>query len=114
MAEPSALRVAINGSGPAGMYAAAQLLGKAIGTWHDGKMMHLTQRRNEVDVLERLTTPWGLVQGSVAPDHPEKKQVSRVFERIAGFDSGTFHLFVVNQVNCPRYARLALTRWSAN
>jgi ferredoxin/flavodoxin---NADP+ reductase len=37
----------------------------------------------EVDVLERLPTPWGLVRLGVAPDHPKLKEVSRAFERIA-------------------------------
>lgn len=90
MPEPRTLRVAIIGSGPAGMYAAEHLLGKPAGTWHAGKMVHLTQRRVEVDVLERLPTPWGLVRGGVAPDHPEKKQVSKVFERIASREEFRF------------------------
>jgi ferredoxin/flavodoxin---NADP+ reductase len=37
----------------------------------------------EVDMLERLPTPWGLVRLGVAPDHPKLKSVSRAFERIA-------------------------------
>jgi len=63
------LRVAVVGSGPAGFYAAGQLLGSGF--------------RVEVDVIERLPTPWGLVRLGVAPDHPEIKAVSRVFEKIA-------------------------------
>src|SRR3954467_4405841 len=63
------LRVAIVGSGPAGFYAAGQLL--------DG------ERAVEVDMIERLPTPWGLVRLGVAPDHPKIKSVSRAFERIA-------------------------------
>jgi ferredoxin/flavodoxin---NADP+ reductase len=63
------LRVAIVGSGPAGFYAAGALLG--------GEMPV------EVDMLERLPTPWGLVRLGVAPDHPKIKSVSRAFERIA-------------------------------
>ena len=38
----------------------------------------------EVDLIERLPTPWGLVRFGVAPDHPKIKAVSRAFERIAG------------------------------
>ena len=34
-------------------------------------------------MLERLPTPWGLVRGGVAPDHPKIKSVSRVYERTA-------------------------------
>lgn len=30
----------------------------------------------EVDVFERLATPWGLVRSGVAPDHPEKKLIA--------------------------------------
>jgi ferredoxin--NADP+ reductase len=64
------LRVAVVGSGPAGFYAAGQLLDAAAGG--------IT-----VDMLERLPTPWGLVRLGVAPDHPKIKAVSRVFEKIA-------------------------------
>jgi ferredoxin--NADP+ reductase len=64
-----ALRVAVVGSGPAGFYAAAALLDAGLGI--------------EVDMIERLPTPWGLVRLGVAPDHPKLKSVSRAFERIA-------------------------------
>jgi ferredoxin--NADP+ reductase len=63
------LRVAVVGSGPAGFYAAGALLGADVPT--------------EVDMIERLPTPWGLVRLGVAPDHPKIKSVSRAFERIA-------------------------------
>src|SRR5881396_1075183 len=63
------LRVAIVGSGPAGFYAAAALLDAEVPV--------------EVDMIERLPTPWGLVRLGVAPDHPKLKSVSRAFERIA-------------------------------
>ncbi|MEZ5098228.1 MAG: FAD-dependent oxidoreductase [Thermoleophilia bacterium] len=65
----SALRVAVVGSGPAGFYAAAHLLAA------DAPV--------EVDLIERLPTPWGLVRLGVAPDHPNIKAVSRAFEKIA-------------------------------
>src|SRR5712671_7677199 len=68
MADPP-LRVAVVGSGPAGFYAAGALLG--------------ADEAVEVDMLERLPTPWGLVRLGVAPDHPKLKTVSRAFERIA-------------------------------
>ncbi|MBA4287346.1 MAG: ferredoxin-NADP reductase [Xanthomonadaceae bacterium] len=83
MSESRPLRVAIIGSGPAGMYAASHLLGSPTGTWLNGRMVHLANRPIEVDVLDRLPTPWGLVRGGVAPDHPEKKQIAEVFERVA-------------------------------
>ncbi len=63
------LRVAVVGSGPAGFYAAGALLGG--------------EPPVEVDMVERLPTPWGLVRLGVAPDHPKLKTVSRAFERIA-------------------------------
>jgi ferredoxin--NADP+ reductase len=63
------LRVAVVGSGPAGFYAAAALLDAEVPV--------------EVDMIERLPTPWGLVRLGVAPDHPKLKSVSRAFERIA-------------------------------
>jgi ferredoxin/flavodoxin---NADP+ reductase len=63
------LRVAVVGSGPAGFYAAGALLD--------------ADEPVEVDMIERLPTPWGLVRLGVAPDHPKLKTVSRAFERIA-------------------------------
>lgn len=64
-----ALRVAIVGAGPAGLYAAGQLLEQI-----DVPV--------EVDLLERLPTPHGLVRAGVAPDHPLKK---RVIDNLFGF-----------------------------
>lgn len=90
MTDTRTLRIAIIGSGPAGMYSAAHLLGTPTGTWLDGRMVHLTHRRVEVDVIDRLPTPWGLVRGGVAPDHPEKKQIVDVFERVASREEFRF------------------------
>ncbi len=67
--EQRPLRVAVVGSGPAGFYAAGALLGREVPV--------------EVDMIERLPTPWGLVRLGVAPDHPKLKSVSRAYERIA-------------------------------
>jgi ferredoxin--NADP+ reductase len=64
------LRVAVVGSGPAAFYAAAALLSS------DDPSV-------EVDMVERLPTPWGLVRLGVAPDHPQLKSVSKAFEKIA-------------------------------
>ena len=55
---PHHLRVAIVGAGPAGLYAADELL----------KQPGVT-----VDVYDRLLTPHGLVRAGVAPDHPHTK-----------------------------------------
>ena len=64
------LRVAIVGSGPSGFYAAEALM-KAEPQVH-------------VDMFDRLPTPFGLVRGGVAPDHPKIKSVTRVYDKIAG------------------------------
>src|ERR671929_1153312 len=64
------LRVAIVGSGPSGFYAAGHLLKDK-------------ERVVQVDMFDRLPTPWGLVRGGVAPDHPNIKSVSRVYEKTA-------------------------------
>jgi ferredoxin/flavodoxin---NADP+ reductase len=66
---PDLLQVAIVGSGPSGFYAAEIFLRR-----HPN--LH-------VDMFERLPTPFGLVRGGVAPDHPKIKQVSRVYDKIA-------------------------------
>src|SRR5438128_3728457 len=60
-------RVAIVGAGPAGAYAAACLL-RASGDV-------------EIDLFERLPTPWGLLRGGVAPDHQEIKRLADTFDR---------------------------------
>jgi ferredoxin--NADP+ reductase len=70
-------RVAVVGSGPAGFYAVGGLLAS------EGP-------RFEVDLIERLPTPWGLVRLGVAPDHPNIKAVSRAFEKIASRDGFRF------------------------
>jgi ferredoxin--NADP+ reductase len=60
-------RVAIVGAGPAGAFAAASLL-RARGD-------------AEIDLFERLPTPWGLLRGGVAPDHQEIKRLEDTFDR---------------------------------
>jgi ferredoxin--NADP+ reductase len=70
MTEETPIRIAVIGSGPAGFYAAGHLLKDPQG-------------RIEVDMLERLPTPWGLVRSGVAPDHPKIKSVTRVYEKTA-------------------------------
>jgi NADPH-dependent glutamate synthase beta subunit-like oxidoreductase len=59
--------IAIVGSGPGGMYAAQGLLDKAPDC--------------QVDVIERLPCPFGLIRGGVAPDHQTTKRVARAYER---------------------------------
>ncbi len=70
MTDEPPIRIAVVGSGPAGFYAAGHLLKDPRG-------------RIEVDMLERLPTPWGLVRSGVAPDHPKIKSVTRVYEKTA-------------------------------
>src|SRR5215203_6666081 len=67
------LRVAIVGSGPAGFYTAGHLL----------KSKSHPDVCVQVDMFDRLPTPWGLVRAGVAPDHPNIKAVSRVYEKTA-------------------------------
>ncbi len=68
--ETNPLRVAIVGSGPAGFYTAEHVLK------HEGT-------HAEVDMFDRLPTPYGLVRFGVAPDHPKIKSVIRVYEKTA-------------------------------
>ncbi len=75
------LRVAIVGSGPSGFYAAGHLL----------KAKSHPDLVAQVDVFDRLPTPWGLVRGGVAPDHPNIKAVSRVYEKTAAHPEFRFY-----------------------
>ncbi|MBL7960044.1 FAD/NAD(P)-binding protein, partial [bacterium] len=59
------LRIAIIGSGPSGFYAAD----------------HLQKQKDlvvQIDMFDRLPTPFGLVRGGVAPDHAKIKSVTKV------------------------------------
>jgi ferredoxin/flavodoxin---NADP+ reductase len=71
------LRVAVIGAGPAGFYACEHLL----------KHEPLTV---EVDIFDRLPTPYGLVRGGVAPDHPKIKSVTRVYDKTAAREGFRF------------------------
>ncbi|TCJ97517.1 4Fe-4S binding protein [Nocardia alba] len=73
------LRVAIVGTGPAACYAAEFLLGR-------GDV--------EVEMFDRLPTPWGLARYGVAPDHPETRGVTTMFASAFKRDSVRFHLNV--------------------
>ena len=75
------LRVAIVGSGPAGFYAAGHLL----------KSKSHPDLCVQVDMFDRLPTPWGLVRAGVAPDHPNIKAVSRVYEKTADHPEFRFY-----------------------
>lgn len=63
------VRIAILGAGPAGFYAAGHLL----------KLPQVV----EIDLIDKLPTPFGLVRSGVAPDHQKIKNVTRVYDKIA-------------------------------
>ena len=68
--ELNPLRVAIIGAGPTGFYAAD----------------HLFKQKNtvvEIDMFDKLPTPFGLVRFGVAPDHQKIKSVTKAFDRTA-------------------------------
>ena len=67
--EAAPLRVAVVGAGPSGFYAAEALLKSDAAV--------------EVDLLERLPSPYGLVRSGVAPDHPKLKQSIEVYKKVA-------------------------------
>jgi ferredoxin--NADP+ reductase len=64
------LRVAIVGAGPAGFYVVEHLF----------RQDNLTV---EIDMFDRLPTPFGLVRAGVAPDHQKIKSVIKVYDRLA-------------------------------
>lgn len=59
------LRVAVVGTGPAGMYTVRDLLGRT---------------ECEITVFDALPTPGGLLRSGVAPDHPETKRIQHGFD----------------------------------
>jgi ferredoxin/flavodoxin---NADP+ reductase len=67
-------RAAIVGAGPSGFYTAAQLLDQGF----------------EVDLIDLLPTPFGLVRAGVAPDHPKIKSVERMYTKTARRDGFRF------------------------
>src|SRR3989304_3352723 len=68
--EAQPLRVAIIGAGPSGFYAAEHLLS------HPEIVV-------EVDLIDRLPTPYGLVRYGVAPDHQKIKSVTAAYDKTA-------------------------------
>lgn len=69
MDDPDPLRVAVVGSGPAGIYTAEALIRQS-------------REPVAVDVLDRLPTPYGLVRYGVAPDHTNIKRVAGALARV--------------------------------
>lgn len=66
-AQAGPLRVAVIGAGPAGFYTTEALL--------------KGRQDVEVDLFDRLPTPYGLVRFGVAPDHQKIKSVVKLYER---------------------------------
>ncbi|MCL4880039.1 MAG: FAD-dependent oxidoreductase [Anaerolineae bacterium] len=79
--ETNPLRVAIIGAGPAGFYAAEHLLKQ-----NDVAV--------QVDMFDRLPTPFGLVRGGVAPDHQKIKSVTKVYDKTASDPNFRFYGYV--------------------
>jgi ferredoxin--NADP+ reductase len=75
------LRVAIIGSGPAGFYTVSNFL----------KHTDVTA---ELDMFDRLPTPFGLVRAGVAPDHQKYKTVTRAYDKSASQDNYRFYGYV--------------------
>jgi ferredoxin--NADP+ reductase len=71
------VRIAIVGAGPSGFYAAEHILKDA-------------DTHAQVDLFDRLPSPFGLVRGGVAPDHPKIKSVIRVYEKTAAREGFRF------------------------
>ncbi|MFL0577785.1 FAD-dependent oxidoreductase [Dietzia sp. 179-F 9C3 NHS] len=68
----SLVRIAVVGSGPAGVYACEALL-----DWADS-----VGREIVVDLLDSLPVPFGLLRHGVAPDHPRIKGIARTLQEI--------------------------------
>jgi NADPH-dependent glutamate synthase beta subunit-like oxidoreductase len=85
----SMIRVAIVGSGPSGCYTAKYLQN----AWDKLQRRDASEHSAlpppselQIDVLDRLPTPYGLVRFGVAPDHPEVKNVQNDFDAL--FEKG--------------------------
>ena len=70
------IHVAIVGSGPTGCFVAEFLAKK-----------HQTI---QIDIFDRLPTPFGLVRAGVAPDHQQTKRISQQFDRTLQRDNIRF------------------------
>nr|WP_234974339.1 FAD-dependent oxidoreductase [Williamsia sterculiae] len=73
-------RIAVIGAGPAGMFAADELL----------KHPEIAA----VDVFERQSTPYGLARRGVAPDHTDTKKVADLFAAIEAQPRFAYHFGV--------------------
>ena len=79
----NALSVAIVGSGPSGCYTAKYLTSQLVKEHPSSSSNGLRGLETvEIDILDRLPTPFGLVRNGVAPDHPEVKNVENDFSTL--------------------------------
>ena len=70
------IKIAIIGSGPSAFYSAQSIL--------------KLNQDCEIDIIDKLFSPFGLVRYGVAPDHQKTKNVIRVFERILALEQVEF------------------------
>ncbi|MBT5571858.1 MAG: FAD-dependent oxidoreductase [Alphaproteobacteria bacterium] len=71
------IKVAVIGSGPSGFYTVDAL--------------RKGEKDVQVDIIDRLPTPFGLIRGGVAPDHQTTKKVARVYEKSALADGVAYY-----------------------
>jgi ferredoxin--NADP+ reductase len=71
------LRVAVVGAGPAGIYVADALISRSTGPV-------------EIDMFDRLPTPYGLLRYGVAPDHIKMKTLVKALQRTLDDDRVSF------------------------
>lgn len=76
-------RIAVIGSGPAGVYAAE--------TFYKTPHLKSGRLKIEVDIFDALPTPFGLIRYGVAPDHPRIKGITTALHRI--LDRGDMRFF---------------------
>lgn len=85
--EPTELRIAVVGAGPAGVYSSDIFLRQLRKT---GESLGLTTNAR-IDLFEKLPVPFGLVRYGVAPDHPSIKFIADALEKT--LDNPNIHLY---------------------
>ena len=98
MSAADVFQVAIIGAGPAGLYAADELLKR------DSCV--------RVDMFDRLPTPGGLVRSGVSPDHCQRRKMIQVYERQIS-SSGRFRFFGETEVGQDILLAELRSRYSA-